>query len=101
MSDATTFPAPDLTLGESNITTWERERRAFFGLLPTLLATHRGQYVAVHHGSVVAEGPDEVEVAMQAYRRVGYVPLYVGLISDEPPRPVRLPSPRLLPGGGP
>lgn len=27
---------------------FERERRAFFRLLPALLGTHRGQYVAVH-----------------------------------------------------
>lgn len=100
MSDVTILPAPDLSHGETSDTAWEGERRAFLGLLPTLLATHRGQYVAVHKGCIIAEGPDQVEVAKQAYARVGYVPIHVGLVTDEPPRPVRIPSPRLLPGRG-
>jgi hypothetical protein len=56
--------------------------------------------VAVHQGRVISEGPDQVEVARQAYARVGYAPIYVGLVTQEPPRPVRIPSPRLLPGRG-
>jgi hypothetical protein len=99
MSDVTTLPAPDLNLRGATPAAWDEERRAFLRLLPTLLATHLGQYVAVHRGRVIAEGPDQVEVAKQAYGRAGYVPIYVGLVTDEPPRPVRLPSPRLLPGG--
>jgi hypothetical protein len=97
MSDVTTLPAPELNLEEGIHAAWEKEQRAFLQLLPTLLATHRGQYVAVHKGLVVAEGRDQVEVAKQAYARVGYVPTYVGLVTDEPSRPVRVPSPRLLP----
>lgn len=100
MSDVTTLPAPDLGLEGTTPAAWEKERRAFLRLLPALLATHRGQYVAVHHGSVIAEGPDQVDVAMRAYARAGYVPIYVGLVTDEPPRPARIPSPRLPPGGG-
>jgi len=98
MSDVTTLPAPDLGLKETTPAAWENEQRAFLRLLPTLLATHQGQYVAVHHGRVIAEGPDQVEVAKQAYARAGYVPIYVGLVTNEPPRPVRIPSPRLFPG---
>lgn len=100
MSDMTTLPAPDLSLKEATHAAWEEEQRAFLRLLPTLLATHRGRYIAVHHGCVIAEGPEQVEVAKQAYARAGYVPIYVGLVTEEPPRPVRLPSPRLLPGRG-
>jgi hypothetical protein len=100
MSDAITLPAPDLALRETTPAAWEAERRAFLRLLPTLLATHPGQYVAVHQGGVIAEGADQVEVAKRAYARAGYVPIYVGLVTQEPPRPVRIPSPRLLPGGG-
>ncbi len=96
----TTLPAPDLSLKEATHAAWEEEQRAFLRLLPTLLATHRGRYIAVHHGCVIAEGPEQVEVAKQAYARAGYVPIYVGLVTEEPPRPVRLPSPRLLPGRG-
>jgi hypothetical protein len=99
MSDVTTLPAPDLNLKEATHTAWEEEQRAFLRLLPTLLATHRDQYVAVHKGCVIADGPDQVEVAKRAYALAGYVPIYVGLVTDEPPRPARLPSPRRLPGG--
>ena len=100
MSDVTTLPAPDLGLKETTPAAWENEQRAFLRLLTTLLATHQGQYVAVHHGRVIAEGPDQVEVAKQAYARAGYAPIYVGLVTNEPPRPVRIPSPRLFPGPG-
>jgi len=100
MSDMTTLPAPDLGLKETTPAAWENEQRAFLRLLPTLLATHQGQYVAVHHGRVIAEGPDQVEVAKQAYARAGYVPIYVGLVTNEPPQPVRISSPRLLHGRG-
>jgi hypothetical protein len=63
------------------------------------MAAHRDQYVAVHRGAVIAHGPDQVEVAQQAYTtRAGYVPIYVGLVTDDPLPPVRIPSPRLLPG---
>jgi hypothetical protein len=101
MSDVTTLPAPDLSPKDTAYDSWEEQRRAFFRLLPALPATHRGQYVAVHEGSVIAVGPDQVEVAKQAYAQVGYVPVfYVGLVTYEPPRPVRIPSPRLLAGRG-
>jgi hypothetical protein len=100
MSDVTTLPAPDLSQSVKTRTAWEEEQRAFLRLVPKLLVTHRGRYVAVHLGNLIADGPDQVEVAKQAYARVGYVPVYVGLVTDEPPPPARLPSPRLLAGGG-
>jgi hypothetical protein len=100
VSDVTTLPAPDLSLEDTAFASWEDQRRAFFRLLPTLLTTHRDQFVAVHEGRVIAEGSDQIEVAKQAYAQAGYVPIYVGLVSEEPPRPVRIPSPRLLPGRG-
>jgi hypothetical protein len=100
MSDVTTLPAPDLDLKETKHSAWENERLAFFRLLPTLLATHQGQYVAVHLGCVIAEGLDQIEVAKQAYARAGYVPIYVGLVTTDPPPLARMPSPRLPRGGG-
>jgi hypothetical protein len=48
----------------------------------------------VHQGQVVANGPDKISVALQAYREHGHVPIYVGLVSDQPLPPARLPSPR-------
>ena len=35
-------------LPEASRTKYERERSAFYRLLPSLLATHFGQYVAIH-----------------------------------------------------
>ncbi len=65
-------------------TKFERERRAFLRLLPQLLATHRGQYVAIHDEKVAANGADRMEVAMNVWKRVGGVDLYIGLVTDQP-----------------
>ena len=100
MTHVNTLPAPDLGRKEATPAVWETEHRAFLRLVPTLLATHEGQYIAVHQGCVIAEGLDQIEVAKQAYALAGYVPIYVGLVTHEPPRPVRIPAPRLLHGGG-
>jgi hypothetical protein len=44
---------------------------------------------------------DRVAVALEAYSRVGYVPLYLGHATDEPPRPERIPTPRIWRGRRP
>jgi hypothetical protein len=98
MHDVDILNAPDLAPKQGTHSAWEEERRAFHRLLPTLLGSHRGQYVAIYKASIIAAGPDQVDVAARAYREAGYVPIYVGLITDEAPAPVRIPSPRLLPG---
>ncbi len=99
MSEVIEYPAPDLSLAQALETAWERERRAFWNLMPELRRTHYGQYVAIHDGKVVATGSERVPVAMEAYLRVGYLPLYLGHVTDEPPRPARIPSPRIWRGG--
>lgn len=71
-----------------------REQEAFRRLLPGLLRTHCGQFVAIHDEQVVGAGPDQVEVADRAYERFGYIPLLVTLVTERP-RVVRIPSPRL------
>jgi hypothetical protein len=63
---------------------FERERRAFFRLLPQLLNDYRGQYVAVHDEQVVDSGPDRLSVALRVLGRVGNVDIYVGLVSAQP-----------------
>jgi len=95
MGEAIVYPAPDLSLVTPPESAWERERRAFWELLPALRATYDGQYVAIKDGKVVASGSNEVAVALEAYFRVGYVPLYLGQVTDSPPRPARMPSPCL------
>ena len=75
---------------------WEQEYQAFQKLLPELLKTLHGQYVAVHNGQVVASGAEQLAVAKRAWERVGYVAIHVGLVTEEPPRVYRLPSPRVI-----
>jgi len=48
MSETTTPSAIEVHLPEPPLTKFERERRAFYRLLPEQLNTHRGQYVAIH-----------------------------------------------------
>ena len=56
------------------------EREAFQLMLPELLKTHYGKYVAIHEGKIVAEGDTDVDVADEAHRRVGNVALYVSRV---------------------
>ena len=83
MSESTLGATIEVELHETPPSKFERERRAFFRLLPGLLATHPGQYVAIHDEQVVDSGPDQLEVALRVQRRVGAVAIYVHLVSDE------------------
>jgi len=85
-------PPPPLPKGE-------REYRAFLRLLPGLLPTHAGQYVAIHEEKVVDAGPDDLELVRRVHERIGYVPIHVGLVAD--PRPLaRMPRYREIRPGG-
>lgn len=68
----------------------EREYHAFLRLLPELLKTYRGRYVAVHDGGVIESSEDDIELIWRVHERVGYVPIHVGLVTDEP-RVIRIP----------
>lgn len=70
---------------------WEREQRAFYRLLGGLLQTHRGQFVAIHNGNVVAAGSDLVDVALRAYAEHGRQPIYVDIVADHPLPAAHLP----------
>jgi hypothetical protein len=71
------LPAPELPKGE-------REYRAFLRLLPELLASHRDKFVAIHNGEVVDSDLDDVALILRVQAKVGYVPLYVGRVTDSP-----------------
>ena len=49
-SEPTILDPPDLSLPPRKDDAWRREQRAFRAMLPSLLATHRDQYAAVHNG---------------------------------------------------
>jgi|SRR5262245_21370954 len=91
VSEITAVPMPSPLPPSPEREKWEREQRAFFRLLGSLLATHRGQYVAVHNGTVVASGRDLVEVALRAYAEHGRQPIYVDLVTDHPLAAARIP----------
>jgi len=91
------LPAPDARSLPGPNAKWEREYREFLRLKPSLLAKFRGCFVAVHDGKVVESGEDQTTVALRAYAKYGYVPIYVGFVSDEPAPCLRLPSPRIYP----
>jgi hypothetical protein len=76
---AVDLPAPQISKGEA-------EYRAFLRLLPGLLGTHRGQYVAIHDGQVVDSDTDDRALVLRVQAKVGYVPIHVGLVTD--PQPV-------------
>jgi hypothetical protein len=96
MSTTGTLPAPDLSARHED--KWRREQRAFHVLLPGLLRTSPGQFVAVHEGQVVESGEDKLAVARRAYERFGYVPIFVSRVVAGPLTPVRVPSPRRFEG---
>ena len=74
---------------------WEREYAAFQRLLPELLKTHGGKYVAIHDEKVAEIGDEELAVVRRARERFGNVALHVGLVTEHP-RVCRLPSPRTV-----
>lgn len=68
------------------------EQRAFVQLLPELLRTYRGQYVAILGDRVIDSGPDRVELLTRVYAEHGYRPILCRLVTDQPPPVVRIPS---------
>ena len=96
MTQAEVLPAPELEAFVHGKSKWEQERSAYWRLLPTLVSKYRDQYVAIHEGQVVDSGTNQVELALRVYRRFGYIPIYVGLVSNDPWRMFRVPTPRIL-----
>jgi prevent-host-death family protein len=68
----------------------EPNRSAFRRLLPELLKTYKGQFVAIYRGGLVDADPDRVAL-VQRTRNRGYRPVYIQKVTPEP-RIVELPS---------
>jgi hypothetical protein len=103
MNEIDVLPAPQIELRpspRSRWSKWERERDAFGYLLPSLLASYRGRYVAVHDGQVIDSDADQIALALRVYGQ-GLRQVYFGLVSEEPPQITRIPFRRLLTGGAP
>lgn len=101
INEAIPVPLAPLDVTPPPLSKGEREYRAFQRLLPQLLPTHRGQYVAVHEEQVVDSDADDVALILRVHARYGYVPIHVGLVTDAPPPPIRAPHYRLYRPGAP
>ena len=95
MSEPVTYPAR-VPPSPEPLDKFERERLAFYRLLPSLLTTHRGQYVAIHNEQVVDSGANDVDLAERIWAKHGYVPIAVELVTDQPRPPVRIPHYRVV-----
>jgi Family of unknown function (DUF5678) len=86
MSQGQTAPPQllQIDLSQPPRSKFERERPAFFRLLPQLLANYPGQYIAIHDEQVVDHGPERLPVAWRVLQRVGNVDIYVGTVGDQP-----------------
>lgn len=62
---------------------WQREFLAFRRLLPQLLSTLRGQYVAVHEERVIDQDCDEMALIARVLAQVGNVDIHVGLVTEQ------------------
>lgn len=74
----------------------DEEVRTYARLLPELLATHRGQYVAILGDRVVGSGSDLFAVLDQAYADHGYRPILCRLVTDQPRPVLHIPSMRVV-----
>jgi len=76
-------------------TEFERNRAAFQRLLPELLKTHRGQWVAIVDEQPVQFGPDFKSVILPVRQKYGKRPVYVREILERP-RVYKMLSPRII-----
>jgi hypothetical protein len=90
MSEVTTLPAPVIAWPPPPANKWEREYQAFRRLLPQLLLTQRGRYVAIHNEEVIDHDTEEIPLILRVLKRVGNVPIHVALVTEDIP-PIRIP----------
>jgi hypothetical protein len=84
-----TMPPPELPPPKPG--KFDRERAAFWRLLPELLKTHQGQYVAIHEEQVIDSDADDLALLARVLPRVGRVAIYVERVTTDPRPPIRIP----------
>src|ERR1700680_4373774 len=99
MNQTTPSSPLEVILSPPEASKGEREYQAFLDLLPQLLASFRGKYVAIHDGQVVDSDTDDIALILRVQARVGYVPIHVGLVTDQQPIH-RIPHYREVRSGG-
>jgi|GEM_PF-559236 len=90
-AETITLPAPTVDWRPAARDKWGCEFKAFQRLLPQLLESHRGKYVVIHAGRVVATGEDDLALALRFFAEYGNVPIHIGLVADEPEPVTRVP----------
>lgn len=88
------FEAPVLSQIESADDKWLREKLAFYRLLPTLLGSLRGKWVAIHNEAVFEVGDSLHGVLALVGERLPKTDIYIQLVDEKMPV-VRMSSPRL------
>jgi hypothetical protein len=83
MSQTITLPVPSVEFSASASTKWQLEYQAFRRLLPDLLTTFHGRYVAIHERQVVDSGDDKLAVALRVLAKIGNVAIHVGFVSED------------------
>nr|HID13341.1 type II toxin-antitoxin system Phd/YefM family antitoxin [Anaerolineae bacterium] len=73
----------------------EPNRAAFQRLLPELLKTHKGQFVAIHKGEVIDSDTDDRELAKRVMANIGDEPVYIQKVEEELPS-FEVPSPEVI-----
>ena len=77
---------------EQRTQAFEAEVAHFERLKPQLLQQYPGRFVAIHQGEVVAVGDNKMEVLATAEEVLGNVTFYVGQVTENGMRRVRMPS---------
>jgi hypothetical protein len=96
MAQPDTLLEVELERDDENAALFEAEKKAFWALRGQLLDQYEGQYVAIQQGRVVDHDTDKLKLGLRVYRRFGYQPIYVQLVSRQG-LPVKwLSSPRRL-----
>lgn len=74
----------------------DREMQAYLQQHEQLLATYRGQSIAMHNGEVIDHDPDEVALSQRVRARYGKEPVLITPVLPEPIQTIFVRSPRLL-----
>lgn len=78
MNDATEQTTLEVELLPPELSKLDREYQAFLRLLPALLETHKGQYVAIHEEKVLDSDEDPFRLIERVREIVGRQSIHVG-----------------------
>ena|SRR5580765_4751736 len=84
MSETVMAPIPTIESFAPQGGKWQREFQAFQQLLPQLLTSYPGKYVAIHDGKIVDVGEEKLPLALRVLSKIGNVDIHVGFVSTNP-----------------